>query len=122
MSELETLLRDVAETVERLERREATRDLKSQTGIPRQRKYTKEDAGWRLVTGRDPAALTAAEREQTTPLSVRTVERLLAAGVLQGLRIGGQTYVTEIAVQTYERYVAEGYVDGYQWARRPPHR
>jgi len=75
--------------------------------------------GIRLVTGRRPEDLSPqrlARAAQDAP-SRRTVERLATGDddcVLQSLKIGGRSYVTEASIQWYERGLAEGWVEGYQ--------
>lgn len=78
------------------------------------RKYTAEEAGWRLVCGRDPATLTEAERAGIEPLSARTVDRLVACGHIARIRIGRSSYISEQSIRNFEASLACGAIDGYR--------
>jgi hypothetical protein len=80
--------------------------------IPPQRKYDINEVRIRLYTGRDPNTLADDERAhaEENALSTRTIERLVAAGHLERLVIGGSRLFSETQVQAYERRVAEGKV------------
>jgi hypothetical protein len=80
--------------------------------IPPQRKYDIDEVRLRLYTGRDPNTLIDDERAhaEENALSTRTIERLVAAGHLERLVIGGSRLFSETQVQAYERRVAEGKV------------
>ena len=74
------------------------------------RKYTYDEVRVRLATGRDPDALTDAEREAALAdaVSAKTVQRMVRSGELAHVSIRSRPYVTETQVRVYERNLAEG--------------
>jgi hypothetical protein len=85
------------------------------SGNPAMRKYTAEEAGIRLKTGRDPHEMTDQERA-TAPRFCRShVQRLAAAGVLDRIKVGRSACYTEAGIRKYEEAVAAGWVDGFRF-------
>jgi hypothetical protein len=91
---------------------------------PERRKYTYEEAGVRLTTGRDP--LDVDPDDWDACLSADSVRRLCEDGdcPLRAVRIGGKRTVriTEAEIRKYESSVEAGIVDGYQVKQPRKHR
>jgi len=104
-------LNQLQQTVESLHMR--------QSGPPENRKYSYSDSnnelGVRLVSGRDPAAMTEEEIAAISPVSARTIRSLLSDDdcPLYRIKVKGSAFVTEQAVRQYERYIAEGDAPSY---------
>jgi hypothetical protein len=80
----------------------------------KQRKYSysrsNNELGYRIVLGQDPARVPEDKLEEIDPLASRTLRSLINDGdcPLRRIKVGGSTYVTEVAVRQYERHLERG--------------
>jgi cell division septum initiation protein DivIVA len=127
----EALIEEVTDLRQEVKRLRANIRRSGVSPIPEEHKYslTKQTVehddeeqhycpvGVRLVSGRRPADLSTERlyREAGRAPSRRTIERLAAdeEGVLDTVKMGGSTYVTERSIQHYEQGMEEGWVKGY---------
>lgn len=124
LDHLSETLDQVCGQLERIEERQKQL-LRGGSELPSPaRKYTYQEAGVRLTTGRDP--MDVPKEKWGECLSARSVMKLCSDGdcPLRALRYGGRRTVriTEAEIRNYERSVERGFVSGYQVKSPRKHR